>query len=138
LQGSVSSSWYWFSLLFYFLSSDSVIQPLEESNTFLELLQDIVRQGKGILDLVVQAPYECSMFHRVIPLNFSGIALEFYVIGGEVTVSFLEYLHFSFCCHHMIWVPKCHFQNRDYCWDNWYVDALISNIGLDLCEGLAY
>jgi hypothetical protein len=111
---------------------------LEESNKFLELLKDVVRQGKGILDLIVQAPHKGSTFCRVIPLNVGGIALEFYVIDEEVMFCLLEHLQFSFYGRHMIWVPKCHFQNRDYCWDNWYVDALISNIGLDLCEGLAY
>jgi hypothetical protein len=59
---------------------------LEESNKFLELLRDIIRQGKSILDLVVQAPHESSTFGRVIPLNVSGIALEFHIIGGEVVV----------------------------------------------------
>jgi hypothetical protein len=48
------------ALLFYFLSSDIVIQPLEESNKFLELLRDVVRQVEGILDLVVQVPHKGS------------------------------------------------------------------------------
>jgi hypothetical protein len=113
LQGSVGCSWCWFAILFYFSSSYSVIQPLEESNKFLELLSNVVRQGKDILELIVQASHKGGTFCRVVPLNISGIALEFCIIGGEVTVSLLELLQFSFCYHHMIWVPESHFQNRD-------------------------
>jgi hypothetical protein len=74
------------------MSSDLVLQPLEESNKFLELLQDVVRQGKGILDLIVQAPHEGSTFCRVILLNIGSISLEFCIIGGQVTVCLLECL----------------------------------------------
>jgi hypothetical protein len=59
---SVGVLWYWFTLLLCFLSTDSVIQLLEESNELLELLRDIVKQGKSIFDLVVQVPHEHSTF----------------------------------------------------------------------------
>jgi hypothetical protein len=65
---------------------------LEGSNKILDLLKDIVSQGKGILDLIVQAPHEGSMFCRVIPLNVGGIASKFYIIGGEVAAFLLEHL----------------------------------------------
>jgi hypothetical protein len=54
---------------------------LEGSNKLLELLRDVLRQDKGILDLVVQAPHKGSTFCRVIPLNFGSIGLQFGVIG---------------------------------------------------------
>jgi hypothetical protein len=63
---------------------------LKESDKFLELLRDIVTQGKDILDLVVRAPHESSMFRRVIPLNVGRIALEFCLIAGEVARCLLE------------------------------------------------
>jgi hypothetical protein len=109
-QGGVCLSWYWFAHLVCLPRSDSVIQPLEESNKFLELLRDVVRQDKCILDCVVQAPYESSAFLRVMSLNVSSVALEFCIIGGEVTVCLLEHLQLLFCCRHMICVPKCCFQ----------------------------
>jgi hypothetical protein len=56
--GSVGGLWYWFALLFYFPSSDSVFQPLEERNKFLELLRDIAREEKSILDIILQATHE--------------------------------------------------------------------------------
>jgi hypothetical protein len=51
-----------------------VIQPLEESKELLELLRDIVRQGRDILDLIVQASHEGITFRRVHPLNIDSIA----------------------------------------------------------------
>jgi hypothetical protein len=63
-----------------------MIQPLEESNKFLKLLRDIVRQGNGILDFIVQVPHEGSTFCRVVSLNIGGKALEFCIIGEEVPV----------------------------------------------------
>jgi hypothetical protein len=65
---------------------------LEDSNKFLEPLRDIVRQGKYILDFVVQAHHESSMFRRVIPLNVSSVALEFCLIGNIVRVHLFEHL----------------------------------------------
>jgi hypothetical protein len=109
-RGGVGILWYWFFFLFCFLSPDSVIQPLEEGNKFLKLLRDVVRQGKDILDFVVQAPGGGRTFCRVVPLNVRGIALEFSTIGGEVAVFLLQHLQFSFCCRHTIWVPNSHFQ----------------------------
>jgi hypothetical protein len=117
---------------FYSPGSDSFIQPLEESNKFLELLRDIVRWGKGILDLVIEAPHDRSTFCKVIALNIGGIALEFRVIGGEVAVCLHNCLQFLFCCHHVIWVPECRSQNGNQFWDICQVNALTSAIGLDL------
>jgi hypothetical protein len=111
---------------------------LEDINKSLNLLRDGVRQGKGILNLVVQAPHEGGTFYRIVPLNVGSIVLEFFLIGGEVTVCLLEYLQFLFCCHQIIWVPKCHFQNRDQGWDICEIDPFIDDIGLDLCEGLVH
>jgi hypothetical protein len=111
---------------------------LEESNKFLELLRDIVRQGMCILDFVVQALHEGSTFCRVIPLNISSIALYFYVIGGEAAICLLQCLQFSFCYYHTIWVPECHLQNCNQCWNICQVDALISDIGINLGEGVAH
>jgi hypothetical protein len=101
-RGSVHVSWCWFALLFGLPSSDSVIQPLKESNKFLELLRDVVTQGKCILNFVVQAPHKGSTFCRFISLNVSSIVLEFCIIGGEVTLCLLECLQFLFYSHYII------------------------------------
>jgi hypothetical protein len=63
------------------MGPDLVIQLLEESNKLLDLLRDVVRKGKGILDLIVQVPHEGGMFCRVIQLGVGSIALEFCIIG---------------------------------------------------------
>jgi hypothetical protein len=68
MSDSVSILWYWFAFLFYLLSSDLVIQLLEESNKFLELLRDVVKYGKYIFDCIVQYPHKSNKFCRVIIL----------------------------------------------------------------------
>jgi hypothetical protein len=75
LWGGVEVVWYKFAFLFSFSVPNRVIQPLEEYNKFLEFLEDVVGHGKGILGLIVQAPYECSAFCRIIPLEISSITL---------------------------------------------------------------
>jgi hypothetical protein len=104
----------------------------------LELLRDVVRQGEYIFDFVVQTPHESTTFCRIVPLNISGIALQFCIIGEEVMVCLFEYLQFSFCCHYMIRVSKCFFQNCNQCWNICQVDVLVCNVGLSLDEGLAH
>jgi hypothetical protein len=138
LAGGVGGLWCWFALLFCSPILDSVIQLLEDSNKLLELMRDIVRQSKDILDRNVQAPHKGSTFCRVIPLNIGSIVLEFSIIGGEVIVCLFEYLQFSFCCHHMIWFPEICFQNRHQGWEICQVNALISDLGLDSHKGLAH
>jgi hypothetical protein len=101
-------------------------------------LRDIVRPGKDILDLILEAPHEGDTFCRVIPLNLSGITLTFCVIGREVVVPLCEHLQFSFCCHHTIWVPESCFQNYNQGSDLCQVDALIGDIGLTLRKALAH
>jgi hypothetical protein len=49
LGGGVGVSWCWFALLLSLPSSNSVIQLLEDSDKFLELLRDIVREGECML-----------------------------------------------------------------------------------------
>jgi hypothetical protein len=88
-----------FALLFGFPSPDSVFQQLEESNTLLKLVRDIVTQGKGILDLVVQVPHDSSTFCRVVSSNVGGMALKSCKIGGVVAISLLQQLLFSFSCY---------------------------------------
>jgi hypothetical protein len=54
--------------------------------------------------------------------------LESCKIGGAVTVSLLQFFQFLFCCHHMIWVPECCFQNCNQCSDICQIDTLIGDI----------
>jgi hypothetical protein len=111
---------------------------LEERNYILELLRDVVREGQKILNLIIQAPHEGSAFCRVIALNISGIALKFCIIGGEVVLCLFEHLQFLFCCRHKIWISENHFPHHDQLGDICQLDALITDVGLDLHEGLAY
>jgi hypothetical protein len=145
-RGSPSGGWYswsgigiawcWSTFLFSFLSTDLVIQLLEECNKFLELLGNIVKQGKGIFDLIVQASHKCGAFCRVSPLDISSIILELSMIGRKVVISFFEYLQFLFSYYYIISVHKCSFQNCYQCCDISEVDIPIRDLDLDLGESL--
>jgi hypothetical protein len=126
----------WSAFCFGFLDPNLVIQLLEKCKRFLELIRDVVTQGEGIFDLIVQVSHECSLFYSVILLNISSIMLEFCAIGREVTIASFNHLQFPFCYCNSILVPKCCFQNSNQCWDVSHVDTMIQDVGLDLCERL--
>jgi hypothetical protein len=104
----------------------------------LGTVEDVVRKGKCILDLIVQGPHEGRAFGKVVLLNLGSIVLEFHVIDSKLALCVLEHPQLSFCFCHAIWIPESRFQHRHQGWGICNISPHIGDVGLDLRKGLAH